>query len=462
MFTHLSNEPADYAWGAPGAISLLLGTAGACRVDGGAADRSVPQAELWLGAHRGAPAAVESEAAGRERLDAWIARDPETVLGRYAAGLREGDEPHLPFLLKVLAAGAPLSLQAHPTLERARAGYAAEDAAGIPVDAPTRNYRDRLHKPELLWAVSERVEAIAGFRDRDAVVACADAFEEALDAVTAHDGAGIDRRDAAALRAVLADLAAVDDASSRRAIVERVLAGGVVVDRAVRAISRVAELADSAPADDAEATVRGEPMGARASAVDALGADLDTVRRLASAFPGDPGILIALLLHRVSLERGSAIAVPAGVLHAYLSGTGIEIMAASDNVLRGGLTPKHVDVPELLATLDFDVSPPPLVEPGALAAGVEEFRSFAPDFRLLVVRPSLSPDASVGLDLDGPSVVLCLEGSARLDGASSTARIERGEALLATPEEGAIAVSGEALLVVGTSGVDPATPLPLD
>ncbi|MFA4840229.1 MAG: mannose-6-phosphate isomerase, class I [Agrococcus sp.] len=299
MLVRIANEPRDYAWGSETAIPEYLG-----RPETGG-----PQAELWLGAHPGCPARVD----GRP-LDAALAD----------AGL-----PQPRILLKVLAAARPLSLQVHPTAEQAVDGFAREEAAGVPLDAPTRTYRDRHAKPELIVAVTP-FEALSGFRP------LADSLP-VLDALAAVDDrvAPLVHRAGASLRDAVAWL--LSDAPDRAPVVE-----GIVI------------AAERLP--------------------DELAAERDTVRRVAAFAPGDPAVAIALLLHRVSLAPGEALFLDAGNLHAYLEGLAIELMAPSDNVVRGGMTPKHIDRDELLRILDLT----PLDDPRLPAEPLDGATRWAP------------------------------------------------------------------------------------
>ncbi len=298
MFLGITNTPRDYAWGSVSAIPELLG-----RTVTGA-----PQAELWLGAHAGSPSVVVNPAmvGGADTLRDWIDAEPEAALGP--------DRTGLPFLLKLLAAAAPLSLQAHPTPEQAREGFAREEAAGIPLDDPARNYKDPFPKPELVVALSDRFEALSGFRpvaDTVAEVEALDAGSGRLGPLLAHLSQGLEDTVRWLETADASALAVVQAAS---------------------------DLAAALPEDDRSPNVQ-------------------TVVDLADAYPGDPGVVVSLLMHRVTLRTGEAMYLPAGNVHAYLDGLGIELMAPSDNVLRGGLTAKHVDVPELLRVLDFTAYP---------------------------------------------------------------------------------------------------------
>lgn len=417
MFVTIRNLPRDYAWGARRAVSALLGTSGACLPT----PDEAPQAELWLGSHSGAPSEVvtgDGQAPGAgATLDRWIADDPRRALDAFADGLHAGAEGRLPFLLKVLAADGALSLQTHPRLDTAAAGYAAEEAAGIPRDAPHRNYRDPLHKPELLLAVTDRFRALAGFRDPSASaaevrgltrsnVSAADSvellrFAEALDALTEAPGASQGEGFAKLVAALLAG--------------ER---AGLV-----RAVTHACQ---------SDAAVDGG----------AVPQFVATVRELLGQYPGDPGVVIAGLLHRIELRRGEAIFLEAGTLHAYLEGVGIELMAASDNVLRGGLTSKHIDVPELLRTLDASVIPEPRVTPSIPAPGVAVFAPPVPDFALTTVSPAeLAQGVPARLPLRGPGIALATTADWQLEGAESRHLLRRGEAVYITPDEAELLVA---------------------
>jgi mannose-6-phosphate isomerase len=363
----IENTPRDYAWGSATAIPALVG-----REPTGS-----PEAELWLGAHPGSPARVVGS---------------DDTLADVLGGRR------LPFLLKILAAAAPLSLQAHPTMEQADAGFARENAAGIPLDAPSRNYKDAFHKPELLYALSPTFDALCGFR----------AVSETKQ-VLARLGEA-----AAPLDAMLTDDSSIRSAFSW--LLSRQDGVGQLVD-AVSARAR--ELAPPSFSDD-----------------------IGLVAALADAYPGDPGIVVALLLNRVTLHRGEALYLPAGNVHAYLDGLGVELMASSDNVLRGGLTPKHVDVDELAAVLDFRALPLPRLLPSSLSAGVEVFRPDIPDFELVHV----TGDAVVALP--GPAIAVCTSGGFTVAGHP----LQPGGALYADGEA-SVEVAGSGDLFVATSAL---------
>ncbi len=393
MFVPIANTPRPYAWGATSAIASLLGTV----PSGG------PEAELWLGAHPGSPSVIldPSVVGGATDLAEWIAADPATALGRFAS------VGHLPFLLKLLAAASPLSLQAHPTPEQAIEGFARENAAGIPLDAPERNYKDALPKPELIYALSPTFDALCGFRS----------VGEARSIVLALLEADV-RRDQPQPRPLEELLESLETDDAPRTAFEWLLSGGAGVPELVSLVTELAPLATG------------------------WTLEFETVRSLAKEYPGDPGIVISLLLNRVRLSAGEALYLPAGNIHAYLDGLGVELMAASDNVLRGGLTPKHVDVPELLTVLDFRTVPIPYLVPEEPAANVEVFRPDVPDFVLVRV----TGDAAWALD--GPAIALCTAGAFELNGT----RVARGDSVYVTPDEGVLAIAGAGTLFLATTG----------
>lgn len=327
-----------------------------------------PEAELWFGAHPAAPATIDGEG-----LDEIIARDPKAALGSRVID-EHGDG--LPFLVKLLAAAAPLSIQAHPSADQAKEGYARENAEGIDLHSPQRNYKDPNPKPELIVALTQ-FRAMAGFRPAEQLTALFQAFSSPeLDRyatlLPASDGAGDMRVLFTTLvslpRQALTDLLAAVEASARG------LAG-----------------CDGQPAWVSEAA--------------------EVYLELSERYPGDAGALAALLLNIVTLEPGEGAFLGAGQLHAYLSGLGVEVMANSDNVLRGGLTTKHVDVPELVRVLDFASLESPRAQTSAIDGGMC-FDLPVDSFRVSVHDLS---DGECVVDEDGPAIVVCTAGAVLAD-----------------------------------------------
>ncbi|TFD91026.1 mannose-6-phosphate isomerase, class I [Cryobacterium lactosi] len=426
MFVGISNTPRDYAWGSPTAIAALLGRP----ASGG------PEAELWLGAHPGSPSVIADPAltGGAATLTEWIDRDPAAALGAAHAGAGR-----LPFLMKILAAHSPLSLQAHPSPDRAAAGFALENAAGIPIDAADRNYRDPFHKPEIIFALSDTFQALCGFRDPRqirSILAELRALDATMDDPQPAALLGLENR-------LVGDEAIHD-------VVDWLLRDGRGGDTGEVSwlVERVVALAEQAAF-----LIEG---GARVS----FAAELDTVRSLSAAYPGDPGIVISLLTNLVSLKRGEVLFLPAGNIHAYLSGLGVEVMAASDNVLRGGLSPKHIDVDELLEVLDFAPLPVPYLAPELQADGVAVYRPDVPDFELAHI--TVPADASTTesgqggvpmrqVSLTGPAIAICTAGRFLVAGASSSISLARGESVYITPDEGTVTFAGSGEVFLATT-----------
>ncbi|MFJ2637379.1 mannose-6-phosphate isomerase, class I [Streptomyces sp. NPDC087422] len=393
----LTNTIRPYAWGSTTAIPELLGTP----------PTGEPQAELWMGAHPGAPSRID-RGEGPVALDTVIAADPRAELGDTTVK-RFG--PRLPFLFKVLAAGAPLSVQVHPDLAQAKAGFADEEARGIPTDAPDRNYKDANHKPEMLVALSP-FDGLCGFR-------------RPTDAADLIDGLGVP--------------ALAPYADILRAHPE---------DKALREV--LAAVLTAEPEAMAESVTAAAEAAARLSTTDSpYAADYAAYAQAAHSFPGDRGVIAAMLLNYVRLQPGEALYLGAGVPHAYLDGLGVEIMANSDNVLRCGLTPKHIDVPELLRVVRFEAGDPGVLRPEAAPDGEELYAAPIDEFRLS--RYVLAPGAQARtLDSGTPQILLCTAGRAEL-------RDGDGTALTLAPGESAYVPASERTTLTGEGTVFRAT-----
>ncbi|WP_141917438.1 mannose-6-phosphate isomerase, class I [Klugiella xanthotipulae] len=398
MFVQIANVPRDYAWGSTTAIPELLGTAPTGR----------PQAELWLGTHPGSPSTVVLPDGSTGDLGQWL----ESV----------GATPQLPYLLKVLAAERPLSLQVHPSMVQARAGFERENALGIPRDAPHRNYRDAQHKPEVVVALSDAFHALSGFR----------ALAEVQD-------------DLAALAAVTT-LSEDDLAALSRFAVRCTVSMHAPTEEAVRR-----ELLDWVFSASPEAVRAGVALErAAAGLVGAASPSVATLRDLAGRYPGDPGTIVSLLLNRITLARGEAVYLPAGNIHAYLHGVGIEVMAASDNVLRGGLTPKHVDTAELFAVLDYATLPSPLLAAETLGEGVARWSPDVPDFQ--VWRLSPSANSPIPAPWRGVALGIVTEGEITLTEGDQRQTFRAGQSCAVCAEPGRVLVSGTGVIFAATVG----------
>ena len=385
-----------YAWGSRTAIAELQGRP---------VPAPGPEAELWMGAHPSAPSGVDRDPT-RLALDAVIAANPDGELGPECASRFGG---RLPFLLKVLSAERALSIQVHPSRAQAQAGLAAENERGLAPGDPARNYVDDWPKPELLYALTP-FEVVAGLR-------------------TPADAADL-------LRAVAVDqllplagqLSAATGASAMADALASVLEWPEPAELVAAVLAACARLAASS----------GRYAAACAAAV-----------RVAEDHPGDLGLVALLLMRHVLLQPGQAVFMPAGGLHAYLRGTGIELLANSDNVVRAGLTGKHIDVPELLKLLDPAVSVP-VLSPCVLADGITWFDTPAPEFRLYLLDLT---GPSVTLPATGPRILLCTEGACVLRAASGQAlELSRGDSCFISAADAPALAAGSARLVLAAPG----------
>lgn len=401
----LANGIRDYAWGSTTSMAQFLGTP----------PSGQPQAELWIGAHPGEPSLLPD---GRDLASA-IELAPRAMLGGRVCDIF-GDR--LPFLMKVLAVAEPLSLQVHPSSERAWLGFTRENAAGVPVDHPDRSYRDPWHKPELVHALTP-FEGLAGFREVERSAALlrllhvrwADQIADELEEGPAFQ----------ALRKVVTEILAMHGKQ-----VERLLSEVAVAARHAAARARRHELRSSS-------THRARPDREFARA-------LERVATLADHHRSDPGVLVALLLNNVLLAPGESMFVDAGVVHAYVSGFGVEIMATSDNVLRAGLTPKHRDIEELLRVTNFTPIPPPRWDPSNRA---EDFVYLEPpvlEFSLTVGRTPVRQ-----LPVSGPRIVLVVDGKVEVANGVQALEVERGGAVFVEHQDGPITVTGDGRVAVG-------------
>ena len=374
-----------YAWGSRTAIAELTGRA---------SPSSHPEAELWMGAHPMAPSRLVRGDSPERALADVIAESPASELGPEVSS---AFGPRLPFLLKVLAAAQPLSLQAHPNEAQAKLGFEDEDRRGIPRDAGTRSYKDASHKPELLCALVP-VEALCGFRRASDTL-------RLLEELACRE-----------LEPVLALLRASPDREGISAVFRSLM---------------------TMPAAEGSRVVRAAVTACAArSGSAAFAREYEWACRLDALYPGDVGVVSALLLNLVHLDPGEALYLGAGNLHAYLSGVGVEIMASSDNVLRGGLTKKHVDVPELMGVLDFADGPVVPLRARAVDAHERVWDTPAREFRLSAIE--LASGDVVARDARGPEILLCTRGGVVVtpgDGSSAVV-VEQGRAAFVAASTG--------------------------
>lgn len=349
-------------------------------------------------------------ATGEPMAEVWLGThpgSPTAVLDASNGTLRDRIGFQLPYLVKFLAAQKPLSIQAHPTLEHARQRFASEESSGLAAADPTRNYKDSNHKPELLVAITE-FRALVGFRP----------ISEILE-------------DLAALEPVapeLANLARALEGGGYRAGVEWIFneSGG-----------RAALLAHDLVATQSVGKHRARLM-----------------EQLAAEYPADPGQLVALLMNLVSLEPGDAVFVAAGEIHAYLSGLGIEVMAASDNVLRGGLTPKRVDVQELLRVLNFAETLDPVLSPKQIANGVFGYPVPVADFSCTRLEPDGSRNMPE-LKLESAAIIACTAGQVEVTTSRGEAiTLNRGAAAYIGTEASHVSVFGSGTVFLVTTSLN--------
>ncbi|MGV0408130.1 mannose-6-phosphate isomerase, class I [Corynebacterium resistens] len=378
----------NYDWGSKTALAQLSGRP---------VPSIEPEAEMWFGAHPGSPSllgnSVDPSGTNTSLLDA-IEASPRAALGANVAE-RYG---RLPFLLKLLAADRALSIQVHPTKQQAEEGFARENAEGVPLDAFHRNYKDDNHKPELLVALTE-FRAMAGFRPIKRTLELLDTL--GVDPLTTATEALRNDPTSAGLRATLEGFFGLE-----RTEVSSILDA---------LLPRAREIASGTPGQSKwmEQTLQG-------------------VVKIAEQYPGDVGILVALLLNHLALQPGEAIYLDAGQLHAYLDGLGVEIMANSDNVLRGGLTSKNIDVAELMNLVTCE----PLDDPTLRPAAGGHYITPAPEFDLQRL------DAGATLAVNGPAIVLSVDDSVKVDGRS----LASAEAVWVGASDEPVEVAGRAFI----------------
>ena len=378
-----------YDWGGHNFIPDLLGIENATRK---------PYAELWIGAHAKAPSMVETES-GQEPLDQFIAETPEAILG---PAVCTHFNRRLPYLFKILDVHKMLSIQAHPTLVQARQGFARENAEGVPIDAGRRNYKDDNHKPEIGLALTD-FWMLHGFRPLEQIAETLDRTVELGPLMPAFS----QRLKAAG-----------HDHETRRGLLRELYNNVMTLPQ-----EQVDVLLNELLARLGEKT----PISKQGPDYWAL--------RAAEHFPlpgghRDRGIFSIYLLNLLHLQPGQGTFQPAGVLHAYLEGVNVELMANSDNVLRGGLTTKHVDVPELLNILTFEGGTPEVFSGLQLSAEQRVYRTPAEEFELS--RIALTPRGRyAGEATYGPKALIVLEGSGTLTSAGKSKSLHRGSIMFA-------------------------------
>lgn len=388
----LENSIRDYDWGSPTALAELLGHAPTGR----------PEAELWIGSHPAAPSRLLSD--GRSLTDV-LKEHPEENLGPEVVASQPAECVSLPFLMKVLSADAPLSLQVHPDAQQAKAGFMLEQSSGVPLDAPHRMYKDPRPKPEMILALTP-FKALTGFRSADKGIPAW---------VLLRDNSSREDTQAVA-QTVITHLMHRDYKSALSFLLTGVENISDVVADAVQIVER-----------DEEA----------ARTVDAM---LPLLPWLNQKYPGDSGVLVSLLLNYVELEPGQAVALQAGNLHAYLHGTAVEVMGNSDNVLRCGMTSKYINVDELMSIVRFASLEPTWVRPEQEKPGIELYSTEFDEFELVRIKGASSGDIS----LRGPACIIALAGNVTVRGADGTQiQLGRGESAFIPASAGSLSVEAD-------------------
>ena len=390
----LINPLKNYAWGSPDFIPRLLGKD---------PDPELPVAEMWMGAHPAGSSSLRTMEGGISLRD-YIDTDPGRILGRGAV-LAEG---RLPFLLKVLAAERPLSIQAHPSEAQAMLGWKRENSLSLEPDSPLRNYRDPSAKPELLCALTEFI-ALCGFR----------AYREVAENLSA-----------AGLGVCLKSYAPFAKHQNRNWFQRLILE--LLSLRENRLEDALTALKSSLREDSG------------------LDPDIrDCCMLLLEYYPKDAGVFAPLYLNLFTLQPGEALFLATGVPHAYLRGAGIEIMGNSDNVLRGGLTQKHVDVEELARVLDFEPYSGGVVTLQADGPFSGSYPSPVQEFELR--RIDLGGGWGQGYDVGrAPLIVFCTDGSAILESRTSRLELVKGEAAFVSADVESLHFAGDCTLWLAT------------
>ena len=418
----LINQIKTYAWGSPQWIPSLTGRKNTS---------GEPWAELWMGAHPQGPSALDIPGE-QPLLSDFIGKYPELCLGETASREFGG----LPFLLKFLAAAKPLSVQAHPNLDQARAGFERENKAGLSLGDPARNYKDPNHKPEILCALSP-FRAMCGFREPDAILALVETFSQAAMA-----------RRGTALNAGFARLG-----EALKTGKEGAYAGALRLF-----LTTLFELPEEFRRELTACALEQEP--ALKQAAPRHTEIWQTAAGFARLYPGDPAVIAPLYLNLINLVPGEAIYLPAGILHAYIEGFGVELMANSDNVLRGGLTPKHIDMEELVRILEFRPFFPAVLRPCKPVPPAFTYPTDCREFSLSAIRGN---GETLPFPIPGPAIAVVTEGRAvfscrdETTGPAETLVLERGEsAFIAFLKEGAsLTCSGSFALYAAGIGAPP-------
>ncbi|MCK6928666.1 mannose-6-phosphate isomerase [Enterobacter roggenkampii] len=377
----LINSVQNYAWGSKTALTDLYGIAN---------PNNLPMAELWMGAHPKSSSKIEDASGQARSLRDVIDADKAALLGDKVAQ-RFGE---LPFLFKVLCADQPLSIQVHPNKQASEIGFAKENAAGIPLDAAERNYKDPNHKPELVFALTPFL-AMNAFREFSEIISLLQPVSGANNAI-AHF---LENPNAEALSQLFASLLNMQGEEKSHAL--------AVLKAALE-------------------SQQGEPW--------------ETIRLIAQFYPDDSGLFSPLLLNVVKLNPGEAMFLFAETPHAYLQGVALEVMANSDNVLRAGLTPKYIDIPELVANVKFVAKPAAELLTQPVKNGAElDFPIPVEDFAFSLHDLS---QTETTIAQESAAILFCVEGEATLHKGEQRLVLKPGESAFVAANESPVSVSG--------------------
>jgi len=381
----LRNSIQHYAWGSHTALTSLYGYPN---------PDNKSMAELWMGAHPKSSSSLVDQQGNVRSLRDVIDENKTALLGESVAE-RFGE---LPFLFKVLCAAQPLSIQVHPNKQSAVEGFAKENAAGIPLDAAERNYKDANHKPELVYALTPFL-AMNGFREFSEIVALLQPVSAAHSSINRF----LQQPDETQLSQLFASLLALEDTQKTRAL--------AVLKSALN-------------------HQRGEPW--------------DTLRAISEFYPNDSGLFSPLLLNVVKLAPGEAMFLFAETPHAYLDGVALEVMANSDNVLRAGLTPKYIDIPELIANVKFVAKPASqlLMQPEQVDNRLD-FPIPVDDFAFSI---HTLQEQATPLIQNSAAIVFCIEGEAILTDDKETLVLKSGESAFIAANDATVSASGSGRL----------------
>lgn len=377
----LINSVQNYAWGSKTALTDLYGIVN---------PNNLPMAELWMGAHPKSSSKIEDASGQVRSLRDVIEANKAALLGDKVAQ-RFGE---LPFLFKVLCADQPLSIQVHPNKQASEIGFAKENAAGIPLDAAERNYKDPNHKPELVFALTPFL-AMNAFREFSEIISLLQPVAGAHNAI-AHF---LENPNADALSQLFASLLNMQGEEKSHAL--------AVLKAAL----------------DSQ---QGEPW--------------ETIRLISEFYPDDSGLFSPLLLNVVKLNPGEAMFLFAETPHAYLQGVALEVMANSDNVLRAGLTPKYIDIPELVANVKFVAKPAAELLTQPVKNGAElDFPIPVDDFAFSLHDLS---SAETSVAQESAAILFCVEGEATLRKGEQRLVLKPGESAFVAANESPVSVSG--------------------